>query len=464
MPKDVRPSKFTELKGIDRISAVVHDMKCLFREITKDDYGIDGEIEVVTAKPDGTGFETTGGIIKVQSKSGESYVKQDTEETFSTPVTKNDLETWYSTNYPVMFIVYHPKDDSLYWKEVRSYVRSTPSVWQPPLKITFNKANDKFTTASYDAIRSFAGVSPPRISVEQKERLFSNLLLVKRMPPLITSAVAEVKDYNQIRSQIKGFAPPFCIIEDRLYTLSDLRDEQCVLRNFCNTANINDVPSERWSRDKVHRRNFVFLINQLLGIHLRRCRLRYNPHFDRNYFPRQDGSSGVFRQNWFNVRTERNAPSRIIAKYYTYGIDKFWRHLAVNLTFRQISSTWYLQILPKYFYTIDGEEPYDRDKIGPYTTRLKAAERNLHVLNHVLFWADVLSMRNPVIELTLDQKIAMVIEKMPLSGTAHFAISQDPALYEEEDSESSGQLELFNTTYASLDDQEMEKTDDELED
>ncbi len=86
MPKTVPASKFTELKGLDRISTIVHEMKCLFREITKDDFGIDGEIEVVVPKPDGKGFETTGGIIKVQSKSGESYVKQDTDAAFSTPV------------------------------------------------------------------------------------------------------------------------------------------------------------------------------------------------------------------------------------------------------------------------------------------------------------------------------------------------------------------------------------------
>ena len=56
-----------------------HEIKCIFREITKDDSGLDGEIEVVRQKPDGSGYETTGGIIKVQAKSGESYIKQDSD-------------------------------------------------------------------------------------------------------------------------------------------------------------------------------------------------------------------------------------------------------------------------------------------------------------------------------------------------------------------------------------------------
>src|SRR5437899_4661306 len=116
MPKTVPLSKFMEWKGLDRISPTVHDMKCIFREITKDDYGLDGEIEVVVPKADGKGYETTGGIVKIQAKSGESYVKQDAPEGFVTPIEKSDLEEWYNAPYHVFFIVYHPKDDKLYYK------------------------------------------------------------------------------------------------------------------------------------------------------------------------------------------------------------------------------------------------------------------------------------------------------------------------------------------------------------
>ena len=112
--------------------ATVHAMHCIFREISKDDYGIDGEIEVVVPKPGGRGFETTGGIIKEQAKSGASYVKHDSPSGFVTPVEKDDLESWYRSNFPVAFIIHHPADDALYWKEVKSYVRNTPSVLRPP--------------------------------------------------------------------------------------------------------------------------------------------------------------------------------------------------------------------------------------------------------------------------------------------------------------------------------------------
>ncbi|MGC9323050.1 MAG: DUF4365 domain-containing protein, partial [Kosmotogaceae bacterium] len=179
MPKTVLKSKFQEWRGLDRISLVVHEMHCIFREITKDDFGIDGEIEVVEEKPDGTGYQTTGGVIKVQAKSGMSYVTQDTPERFVSPVKKDDLETWYRANYPTAYIVYHPDDDRLYWKEVKSYVQSTPEVWSPPYQVVFDKARDEFSVDCLQSVRELAPASQStRVSYTQRERLISNLLQV----------------------------------------------------------------------------------------------------------------------------------------------------------------------------------------------------------------------------------------------------------------------------------------------
>ena len=91
MSKTVQPSKLTEWKGLDRISVIVHQMGNIWREMTKDDFGLDGEIEVATPKANGEGFETAGGIVKVQSKAGESYVRYDSDTSFSTPHDRPDV-------------------------------------------------------------------------------------------------------------------------------------------------------------------------------------------------------------------------------------------------------------------------------------------------------------------------------------------------------------------------------------
>jgi hypothetical protein len=208
MPKTVLPSKFQEWKGVDRITIVVHEMKCIFREINKDDYGMDGEIEVVVPKPDGKGYETTGGIIKLQAKSGAKYVVRDSETSFSTPVEKADLEGWHKSTFPVLLVVYHPADDKLYWKEIRSYVENTPGVFKPPLHVVFDKTADEFTAAARDRICQAAEVSPPRITMEQQERLYSNLFRVKQLPKILTSAPTDYIDVQHLQSELTGARPP----------------------------------------------------------------------------------------------------------------------------------------------------------------------------------------------------------------------------------------------------------------
>jgi len=120
-----------------------------------------------------------------------------------------------------------------------------------------------------------------------------------------------------------------------------------------------------------------------------------------------------------------------VAKWYEYGLNRFWRHLAAEATFRKMEDQWFLEIVPKYFFTIDGEIPCDSEFVGPYTTSLKAQEYNNHVLNHVLFWSDVLSQRRDAIRLNLFGHTIMVIQKRPLFLVAPFAIPDDPATFEE---------------------------------
>ena len=88
--------------------------------------------------------------------------------------------------------------------------------------------------------------------------------------------------------------------------------------------------------------------------------------------------------------------------------------------------------------------------VGPYTTKLKAMERNIHVLNHVLFWTDILSQGTPRIDVQLASKTLLVIEKVPLSGIAPFAIVNDPAIYD--DTEQNLQLPLFDLIGKEYDD------------
>lgn len=430
MAKTVSESKFSEWKGLDRISITVHEMKCIWREIMKDDFGIDGEIELVVPKEDGKGFETHGNVIKVQAKSGKKWVVQDTATSFATPVEKKDLEGWNNSRYPVLFIVYHPAEDKLYCKEVRSYIRATMNVFRPPHRIQFDKEADQFTVSYFAQVKKHADVSEPRVSLQHKEELYSNLFPVRRAPALY-HASTEYRSTDAIRAEAKGYLPPFCIVDGRLFTFCDLWTTQGDIRTFCD-GDIESTSEADWLADEPERQaDYVYMLNQLLGKLQHSRRLRYCREYQRTYFPRGNNTDLEFTEPWFSVRTHQNVESRIVAKYYEYGVDRFWRHLACHLSFMRLSDTWFLRIIPKYFFTSDGEHACEGELVGPYTTRLKAMEHNAQVMNHVLFWADYLSDGRDFISYKIDRKMVINIDKKPLSGIARFAIPDDPAILEE---------------------------------
>lgn len=434
MPKIVPNSKFQELKGLDRIQIAVHDMKCLWRELNKDDIGIDGEIEVLEPKPDGKGAIPTNKIIKVQAKSGKSYIKYDSPDSFQVPVDKDDLEYWANSNYPIIFIIYHPEDDRLYWKDIKGYVKSTTDVFLQPIKFVFDKNQDIFPPSRNDRIFEIADVSTPRVRTDQQEKLYSNLFLVQRVPKTIWTAPALTNlDYQSIQAILRSrkiFVPPFAIERGNIYTLSDLSNPDCVLREFCDTTKVATEQEEAWRVDKNRRRAYVSMLNRLLRAYAYHCNLRYAKEFKRFYFPKNEKSAKPVKVQWTSQRTKAK-DTRTVAEYYEYGFDRFWRHLAANLSFKVIGSNWFFEISPKYFFTTDGETAWDSEKVGPYTTRKKAVEHNPHVFNHVLFWAEYLSQKMGNIQLRLDGKVVLVIEKMPFIGLAKFAITDDPAIYEE---------------------------------
>jgi len=433
MPKIVPNSKFQELKGLDRIQVAVHEMHCLWRELNKDDIGIDGEIEVLEPKSDGKGALPTNKIIKVQAKSGKSYIKYDSPDAFQVPVDKDDLEYWAKSNYPIIFIVYHPEDDQLYWMDIKGYVKNTPNIFLPPIKFVFDKHTDIFPPQT-NRIFDIANVSTPRVRTDQQERMFSNLFLVQRVPKTIWAAPALSNlDYESIQAILRSrkvFVPPFAVERGHTFTLSNLNHPDCVLREFCNTEEIYFEQESAWRVNPDWRRSYVSMLNRLLRAYAYHCNLRYAKEFKRFYFPKNDKSNEPIKVQWTSPRT-KSKDTRTVAEYYEYGYDRFWRHLAASLNFRVIGSNWFLQINPKYFFTIDGETAWDPEKVGPYTTRKKSVERNPHVLNHVLFWATYLSQKENRIQIKLDGEVILVIEKMPFIGFTDFAITDDPAIYKE---------------------------------
>ena len=172
-------------------------------------------------------------------------------------------------------------------------------------------------------------------------------------------------------------------------TMGSTSDKDCIFREYCDISDISFDDSDKFSSREDGERNYVYLLNQLLGMQLRRKGIKYNRDFRRNYFPREDEKSLVFKKAWYNLRTKTNA-ERTTAKYYEYGWRKFWRHIAANFKFRRIGDSWFLQVIPQYLFTYDGTAPCDPDMVGPYTTKIKAVKGDVRAERAITYNVEVI--------------------------------------------------------------------------
>lgn len=468
MSKIIGKSKHSEWAGLVRIRQVVSlDMKCIYRETSSDDFGIDGTIEMSIPTADGQG-RTKGGMVNFQSKAGKKYVTADSEDSFATPVEKRDIEYWVSSNVPVIFIVFHPADDCLYYVDIKDYVRKNPGIYQKPHKILFDKSQNVFDKEAYYELCRLAETTPPPVDFTQSERLFSNLFPVTWHTRVFTSAETDFVSREEIfydfntktESEEKFRLPPFFLFENRIYTLADLRDPANLLRDYCDSSTISDHDVYSWlevndenelergfggrdefedldfvrERDSIEiyarrdrqrrahalRSNVINLFNQLLGKHLAERGLEYNRDFKRSYFPRSNQDDLEFTRWWTSVRTGAK-DKRAVCKYYDqYGSLRFWRHEALSAGFRV-----YLELEPKLLFTEDGEIPCPSEMVGPYSTKHKARRFNSQVLNDVLFWAHVMgASKGREIEMKVGRQTLIKISSEPVIFISNFSIAQ----------------------------------------
>lgn len=473
MSKIIGKSKHSEWTGLVRIRQVVSlEMKCIYRETSSDDFGIDGTIEMSIPTADGQG-RTKGGIVNFQSKAGKKYVTADSENAFSTSVELKDIEYWVSSNVPVIFIVFHPVDDCLYYVDIKDYVRNNPEIYTKPHKIQFDKVQNIFDKDAYYDLCRLAETTPPPIDFTQSERLFSNLFPVTWHTRVFTSAETDYisreeifYDFNaKTESEEKFRLPPFFLFENKIYTLTDLRDPANLLRDFCDNSTISDHDVYSWldvndememdtgiggrdefddldfvrEKDNIEiytrrdrqrrslalRSNVINLFNQLLGKHLAERGLEYNRDFKRSYFPRENETDLEFTRSWRSIRTGAK-DKRAVCKYYDqYGSYRFWRHEALSAGFRVFGNRVYLEIDPKLLYTDDGETPCASEMVGPYSTRYKARRFNSQVLNDVLFWGSVMgASKGREIEMKVGRQTLIKINSEPIIFITDFSIAQ----------------------------------------
>ncbi|WNG20256.1 HEAT repeat domain-containing protein [Cystobacter fuscus] len=135
----IREEDLMEQEGIDYLSTQVRRMKHVWRVTSTRDVGIDGEIELFDE-----GGHATGKIIKVQSKAGRSYIRNEKTDRFDYYGDSNHINYWARLINPVIIFIFDPNSQTAYWVDFKKYLRTHPEVQNAPYKIIFDKSR-KFT-------------------------------------------------------------------------------------------------------------------------------------------------------------------------------------------------------------------------------------------------------------------------------------------------------------------------------
>lgn len=433
MPKKIEPSKLMEWAGLDRIQTIVHSqLKHIFREISKDDLGIDGEIELLKEKENG-GFETTGQFIKVQAKAGASYIGKEDKTTFEVKVSRADLEYWNSANLPVLFIIYNPKADKLFYVNVKNYIKKTPDVWKPPYRLEISKENNVFDASARNLLADIGRESEQKITRKQKERLYSNVLRATGLPKVY-----------ELSNRITTTGMP---IEKAPYVYEHHGKQYTILDNVDSGDHVicNPLTEEQLLHIPRYRALISYFVNLVLAKNLDRQGLDFYAPFKRYYF-RQDKKQPLKKQrNWFNPLTKQSS-RRTVYKKYTYGRKKpfsFWRHLGARIVPEFLRDQIFLRITPEFFFTVNGRMPLQSNLVGPMNTKVKALRNNKNFLGDILFWCSVLNVNdNPkTFTIRLLGKNFLTFESIPVNQETDFAVLDDPV--ENYDNDNS-QLEFFD--------------------
>lgn len=401
MGKVVAQNHITAEKGVTKFALYCanHEPFIIFREETKHDYGIDGEIEITRNTTQGK-REATAKVIKIQLKATKSkgYIGKETNDSFEFIAKDSDIKYWMNHSSEVVLVVYFEKESQLFAKKIdKSYVLKNRKTH----KLLFDKTKNILTEGSnFEEVVQVDFKS--RVSFEKKEILHVNLLPV-HLPQFIHLYKSKYKDVKRIFEVINendlNPVPQFSLESENLYTLEPLENFNSLLRkNILDNQQSTKIPLYQFIRQGQVEKNIVIkIINRYLKNYFGRKGIYYNPKYRRYYFANYNetplktdkkatSTREVYRYEKSKGKSGRSDRRAVVSKYTYYEKTSFYRHFAFQISYEWIDLKLFLILDPKYYFTYDGHNLLDdSERISKLTNKIKLSEHNIQYLNHLYF-------------------------------------------------------------------------------
>lgn len=141
------PAPQTERLGVSALDHFFSQQGWLFREQLTHDFGIDAHVEIVEDQ------RPTGKLIALQIKSGTSFFKEETTDSYVFRTDDKHIAYWVSHSMPVVLVLYNPDTTTGHWQQVtRESVENTGKKWKIEVSKENMLANAKQTLKALEAL------------------------------------------------------------------------------------------------------------------------------------------------------------------------------------------------------------------------------------------------------------------------------------------------------------------------
>lgn len=383
MPKTYTKQAESGEAGIALIHRLVNNMGFIWhpRQV---DHGIDGEIELV----DLAERRPLNRTIWVQSKVARRFPGEN-DERFHFVCDPADVAYWGEANVPVILVCSHPDSNEAWWLPVSELFGD--AMTRARRRVDFDKRRDRFDLSAAAALLDLGVPKSDSLHVQSipyPERLFSNLLRVKRLPRTIWAAPAIVSGNREARDllrQRRMLSSDWMVLERTVYSFR--RTDQEPLSHIADgvpeaieTAEWTESKSADTQRRLVRLLNFTLaeMHHETLRRHPKRRYLYFRPTDD--LLPRR-------------MSTGKSKSGRVVFQAYPTADypdgAKHFRHHALEHRFVRLDGEWFLELSPTYHFTLDGYR--DLPWGSEYVKGMKRRERNNAVRSLVEAWARLLS-------------------------------------------------------------------------
>jgi hypothetical protein len=373
-----------EKNGLIYVMKIVNEMECIWRPTPNDDTGFDGEIELAH---DG---DISGRILKVQVKSGQSYLVNRIGTSFEFVASEADVRYWLATNVPVILVVFDPGKGEGYWRSMKPYLASNPPAAGISYRVKFSRIRDKFVRQSFTALCGAA--------FENDEAGLTNYLKDKILETLhtnllpLSSGPANMYLFQVSDSRLAemGEAASSCLRhthrhKESCFSFLNPLNPGSGLQGVVLKETVEPIAYPKYLRERRSRHAAMTLWNSALDNWLSsRGLLAKDGH--RYYFPPE--TEGKAREITWEPQG-RSVATRSVAYPYVgkkTGKVAFWVHHACRIQFKEVGGGMFLHLVPAYVFTRDGLNFVHADDAGSLSTSRKSHERNYQVLNHLFFW------------------------------------------------------------------------------